>query len=96
MNRGQGRLVGLVVLDGWGINPRKDGNAVALARRGKTVILSSHLLSDVEDVCDRVVIYYGGKIQAMGTLTAVELNAVLDTVNASYRFALSAGGDGWG
>jgi ABC-2 type transport system ATP-binding protein len=41
---------------------------VALARRGKTVILSSHLLADVEDVCDRVVIYYGGKIQAAGTL----------------------------
>ncbi len=41
---------------------------LALARRGKTVILSSHLLADVEDVCDRVVIYYGGKIQAMGTL----------------------------
>src|SRR5207247_321885 len=35
---------------------------VALARRGKTVILSSHPLSDVEDVCDRVVIYYGGRI----------------------------------
>ncbi len=41
---------------------------IALAERGKTVILSSHLLSDVEDVCDRVVIYYGGKIQAIGTL----------------------------
>jgi len=41
---------------------------LTLARRGKTVILSSHLLSDVEDVCDRVVIYYGGRIQAMGTL----------------------------
>jgi len=41
---------------------------IALARRGKTVVLSSHLLSDVEDVCDRVVIYYGGKIQAAGTL----------------------------
>jgi ABC-2 type transport system ATP-binding protein len=41
---------------------------IALARRGKTVILSSHLLSDVEDVCDRVVIYYGGKIHAMGPL----------------------------
>jgi ABC-2 type transport system ATP-binding protein len=41
---------------------------VALAKRGKTIILSSHLLSDVEDVCDRVVIYYGGKIQAQGTL----------------------------
>ena len=26
------------------------------------------MLSDVEDVCDRVVIYYGGRIQAKGTL----------------------------
>ena len=41
---------------------------LAMARRGKTVILCSHLLADVEDVCDRVVIYYGGKIRAMGTL----------------------------
>ena len=41
---------------------------LALAARGKTIILSSHLLADVEDVCDRVVIYYGGKIRAMGTL----------------------------
>ena len=51
---------------------------VALAKRGKTVILSSHLLSDVEDVCDRVVIYYGGKIQAAGTLK--ELLAEPDTL----------------
>ena len=51
---------------------------VALARRGKTVILSSHLLSDVEDVCDRVVIYYGGKIQASGTLK--DLLATPDTL----------------
>jgi ABC-2 type transport system ATP-binding protein len=41
---------------------------LALAARGKTVILSSHLLADVEDVCDRVVIYYGGRVQAMGPL----------------------------
>src|SRR5215475_9087358 len=51
---------------------------IALARRGKTVILSSHLLADVEDVCDRVVIYYGGKIQAMGTLK--QLLATPDTL----------------
>jgi ABC-2 type transport system ATP-binding protein len=51
---------------------------LALARRGKTVILSSHLLADVEDVCDRVVIYYGGKIQAMGTLK--ELLAKPDSI----------------
>jgi len=51
---------------------------LALARRGKTVILSSHLLSDVEDVCDRMVIYYGGKIQAAGTLK--DLLATPDTL----------------
>ena len=54
---------------------------VALARRGKTVILSSHLLADVEDVCDRVVIYYGGKIHAMGTLN--ELLATPDAVRVT-------------
>ena len=51
---------------------------IALARRGKTVILSSHLLADVEDVCDRVVIYYGGRVQAMGTLK--DLLATPDTI----------------
>lgn len=50
----------------------------ALAKRGKTIILSSHLLADVEDVCDRVVIYYGGKIQALGTLK--ELLSERDTM----------------
>lgn len=39
-----------------------------LAKRGKTVVLSSHLLADVEDICDEVVILYGGKIQASGKL----------------------------
>ncbi len=38
-----------------------------LGRRGKTVLLSSHLLADVEDCVDRMVILYGGKVQAEGT-----------------------------
>ena len=37
-----------------------------LAMRGKTVILSSHLLADVEDVCDRICILYGGRRRALG------------------------------
>ena len=32
MKRRDGHLVGLVVLDGWGLNPSSDGNAVRLAR----------------------------------------------------------------
>ncbi|MFP3936965.1 MAG: ABC transporter ATP-binding protein [Phycisphaerae bacterium] len=39
-----------------------------LAQRGKTVILSSHLLADVEDVCDRVCVLYGGKRRALGQM----------------------------
>lgn len=39
-----------------------------LARRGKTILLSSHLLSDVQDICDRVCILYGGKMQAEGEM----------------------------
>jgi ABC-2 type transport system ATP-binding protein len=37
-----------------------------LAKRGKTILLCSHLLADVEDVCDRIAILYGGKIQTQG------------------------------
>ncbi len=40
----------------------------ALAKRGKTILLSSHLLADVEDVCDRVTILYGGKVRASGPI----------------------------
>ncbi|MBN2560592.1 MAG: ATP-binding cassette domain-containing protein [Phycisphaerae bacterium] len=39
-----------------------------LGRRGKTVLLCSHLLADVEDVCDRVAIMYGGRRQALGSV----------------------------
>ncbi|MEL7473404.1 MAG: ABC transporter ATP-binding protein [Planctomycetota bacterium] len=39
---------------------------IELGRRGKTVLLSSHLLADVEDCVDRMVILYGGRIRAEG------------------------------
>jgi ABC-2 type transport system ATP-binding protein len=39
-----------------------------LGRRGKTILLSSHLLADVEDVCDRMVMLYAGRIRAQGTV----------------------------
>ncbi|MBC8469842.1 MAG: ABC transporter ATP-binding protein [Planctomycetes bacterium] len=40
-----------------------------LAERGKTILLCSHLLADVEDVCDRIAILYGGKIQIQGQVS---------------------------
>jgi len=42
-----------------------------LASRGKTILLCSHLLADVEDVCDRIGILYGGKMRVEGTVESL-------------------------
>lgn len=42
-----------------------------LASRGKTIILCSHLLADVQDVCDDVLVLYGGKVRASGPLKSI-------------------------
>jgi ABC-2 type transport system ATP-binding protein len=52
-------------LDPIGTRQIKD-LVIELAKRGKTILLCSHLLADVEDVCDRISILYGGKVQAEG------------------------------
>jgi len=39
-----------------------------LARRGKTIVLCSHLLADVEDVCDRIAILFNGRLCAEGRM----------------------------
>jgi ABC-2 type transport system ATP-binding protein len=39
-----------------------------LKRRGKTVFISSHILSEVESVCDRVAIMAKGELVRIGTL----------------------------
>ena len=54
-------------LDPLGCREVKD-LILALKKRGKTVLITSHLLSDVEDICDRVIILYGGHIRAQGAL----------------------------
>ncbi|MDR1925161.1 MAG: ABC transporter ATP-binding protein [Planctomycetaceae bacterium] len=37
-----------------------------LKKQGKTVIMSSHLLADVQDVCDRIGILYQGELKELG------------------------------
>ena len=57
-------------LDPQGTRQVKD-LILALAARGKTVLLTSHLLADVEDVCRQVAILFNGRILAHGTLDAL-------------------------
>ena len=54
-------------MDPMGTRQMKD-LFVELVKRGKTILLCSHLLADVEDVCDRIGILYGGRMQVEGTV----------------------------
>jgi len=40
-----------------------------LKRRGKTIVLSSHLLAQIEGLCDRVAILHRGKLVRSGTVS---------------------------
>jgi ABC-2 type transport system ATP-binding protein len=52
---------------------RTDVRAIVRAARdrGATVVLNSHLLSEVEQVCDRVVILHHGRVVASGSIDEV-------------------------
>jgi ABC-2 type transport system ATP-binding protein len=54
-------------LDPIGTREMKD-LILTLRDRGKTILLCSHLLGDVQEVCDRICILYGGRSRAMGTV----------------------------
>ncbi|MDQ7779373.1 MAG: ABC transporter ATP-binding protein [Planctomycetota bacterium] len=54
-----------------------------LKRRGKTVLMSSHLLADVEDVCDRISILHEGKLRKVGSVQ--ELLIAKDTWQVDIR-----------
>ncbi len=52
-------------LDPLGTREMKD-LVLSLKQQGKTVLLCSHLLADVQDVCDRITILFRGKMQTIG------------------------------
>ncbi len=44
---------------------------IDLRKKGKTVLLCSHLLADVQDVCDRIAILYQGELKELGRVDAL-------------------------
>jgi ABC-2 type transport system ATP-binding protein len=57
-------------LDPIGMREARDWISAAAAR-GCSVLISSHLLSEVELVCDRVVILHNGAVRAAGAMNEV-------------------------
>ena len=51
-------------------NGRKDVKdlIVSLKEQGKTVVMCSHLLAEIEDVCDRIAILSEGELKLLGTV----------------------------
>jgi ABC-2 type transport system ATP-binding protein len=70
---------------------------LALKARGVAVLLNSHLIGEVERVCDRVVILDGGRVAASGTLAELlgrrSLRLRLDGVTAQASARLAAVGE---
>jgi ABC-2 type transport system ATP-binding protein len=52
-------------LDPIGTREMKD-LILSLKQQGKTVLLCSHLLADVQDVCDRITILFRGRMMELG------------------------------
>lgn len=78
----------LYVLDEptWGLDPIIRKEVLNIVREnavdGKTVVYSSHILSEVEEVCDKLIILKEGKILYNGTLDKLKENNKLNLSEA--------------
>ena len=57
-------------LDPIGTRDMKD-LILKLREEGKTVVMCSHLLADVQDVCDRIAILYQGELKELGRVDSL-------------------------
>ena len=53
--------------------------------RGATVVLSTHLLAEVEEICDRVLIIHRGRVVVYGTVAEVAARAAAPRAAAGAR-----------
>lgn len=85
-----------------GLDPGARADMLTLVRRlggelGKSILLSTHVLQDVEAICDAVVVMEAGRVVAAGTVAALtsaaerELLLVLEPPTASLAEPLAPG-----
>ncbi len=97
----------LIVLDEptSGLDPlgtRQMKNLILKLRdEGKTVLMCSHLLADVEDVCDRIAILHQGELQELGRVkdllqvadtTQIQANKLSDEAKEEIRQVIAKHG----
>ena len=65
---------------------RKEILDILLSVKGKTtVVFSTHILSDVERICDHVAVLNNGSLVLNGTLSQLKQNHRLDTLQIEFR-----------
>ena len=55
---------------------------------GKTIVISSHILEDLEEICERVAVYEAGKVVATGAVTDLKEKA-----RGAHRYVIEPRGD---
>ena len=56
---------------------------IELKRQGKTILLSGHLLADMQDICDRIAILHKGELKELGKVN--ELLTIQDITQIKTR-----------
>ncbi|MHB1034616.1 MAG: ABC transporter ATP-binding protein [Pirellulales bacterium] len=98
-SKGMTRLIGLaqalindpelIILDEptSGLDPIRTNEVkeliVHLKQKGKTVVMCSHLLADVQDVCDRIAILNQGELKELGRVDALLKERDVTQIQAS-------------
>src|SRR5262245_4467354 len=68
-------------LDPIGTREMKD-MIIRLKEQGKTVVMCSHLLADVQDVCDRIAILHQGELKELGRVDSLLTQADVTQIRA--------------
>ena len=81
----------LLVLDepASGLDPRARIDLreilLELARQGKTILISSHILAELGELCDRVAIVQNGRVLAQGTPDEIKSTSSSSTTSVAAR-----------
>ncbi len=55
-----------------------------MKKRGHTIFLSSHILADMDEICDRVAVLNGGKINYIGTPRDLKFKVGVDNLEQAF------------